>query len=284
MWRVCRVPCGRIYIGIVKKIVFLHGLNWSGSCDMARALAEGLVGEAEVVAPDLPVSPEAAMTVALDVCDRVRPDLVAGSSYGAFLGQQLVKVFGCPALLCSPMLHMSEYVSRRLGVHTYKSARCDGAVSYEITPTVVEEFRRMEARQFDCYDEFYRDRVWGLYGSKDTLADTRDEFGRYYSTVIDYDGPHTMLRDNVLQTLVPAARRILAEYPCMPMRTFIHYKGGRYRMLCRVRSSETLERMVAYQGLYGDRLCWVRPLRMFFERVSGSDGRSVPRFAECAPD
>ncbi len=251
---------------------------------MVRALAEGLVAEAEVVAPDLPVSPEAAMSVALDVCDRVRPDLVVGSSYGAFVGQQLTKVFGCPALLCSPMLHMSEYVSHRLGVHTYKSARRDGAVSYEITSAVVEEFRRMEARQFDCYDEFYRDRVWGFYGSKDTLADTRDEFGRYYSTVIDYDGPHTMLRDNVLQTLVPAARRILEEYPCRPSRTFVHYKGRRYRMLCRVRSSETLERMVAYQALYGDRLGWVRPERMFFERVITSDGRSVPRFAECAQD
>lgn len=251
---------------------------------MARALAEGLAGEAEVVAPDLPVSPEAALAVALDVCDRVQPDLVAGSSYGAFLGQQLVKVLGCPALLCSPMLHMSEYVSGRLGVHAYKSARRDGAVSYEITPAVVEEFRRMEAGQFDCYDEFYRDRVWGFYGSEDTLADTRDEFGRYYSTIIDYDGPHTMLRDNVLQTLVPAARRILAEYPRASSRTFVHYKGRRYRMLCRVRSSETLERMVAYQALYGDRLCWVRPLRMFFERVTGSDGCRVPRFAECERD
>lgn len=192
---------------------------------MARALAEGLAAEAEVEAPDLPVSPEAAMSITLDVCDRVQPDLVVGSSYGAFLGQQLVKVVGCPALLCSPMLHMSDYVSRRLGVHTYKSARRDGAVSYEVTPAVVDEFRRMEARRFDCYDEFYRDRVWGFYGSKDTLADTRDEFGRYYSTVIDYDGPHTMLRDNVLQTLVPAARRILDLYPCAPSRTFVHTRA-----------------------------------------------------------
>lgn len=262
----------------------MHGLNWSGSCDMARALTEGLAAEAEVEAPDLPVSPEAAMSIVLDVCDRVQPDLVVGSSYGAFLGQQLVMVVGCPALLCSPMLHMSEYVSRRLCVHTYKSARRDGAVSYEVTPAVVDEFRRMEARRFDCYDEFYRDRVWGFYGSKDTLADTRDEFGRYYSTVIDYDGPHTMLRDNVLQTLVPAARRILDLYPCAPSRTFVHYKGNRYRMLCRARSSETLERMVVYQALYGNRLCWVRPERMFFERVITPDGRNVPRFAECTHD
>lgn len=248
---------------------------------MACALAEGVADVAEVEAPDLPVNPEAAKAVALDVCDRVQPDLLVCSSYGAFLGQQLVKVFGCPALLCSPMLRMSEYVSRRLGVHAYKSARRDGAVSYEITSAVVEEFRRMEACLFDYYDEYYRDRVWGFYGSKDTLADTRIEFGRYYSTIIDYDGPHTMLRDNVLQVLVPAARRILDMYPSTPSRTFVHYKGRRYRMLCRARSSETLERMVVYQAMYGDELYWVRPERMFFERITTPDGRDVPRFAEC---
>jgi hypothetical protein len=56
-----------------------------------------------------------------------------------------------------------------------------------------------------------------------------------------------------------------------------HYKGLRYKVLEIARHSETLEEMVVYQALYGDRGIWVRPLPMFLEQVT-IDGKSVPRF------
>lgn len=56
-----------------------------------------------------------------------------------------------------------------------------------------------------------------------------------------------------------------------------HYKGFRYKVLEIARHSETLEEMVVYQALYGERGIWVRPLPMFLEHVT-IDGKSLPRF------
>ena len=44
------------------------------------------------------------------------------------------------------------------------------------------------------------------------------------------------------------------------------------------RHSETLEPLVVYQALYGERGLWVRPAAMFLETVEVG-GRRVPRFA-----
>jgi len=56
-----------------------------------------------------------------------------------------------------------------------------------------------------------------------------------------------------------------------------HYKKLLYKVLSIARHSETLEEMVVYQALYGDKGVWVRPLSMFIESVF-IDGIEVPRF------
>ena len=60
-----------------------------------------------------------------------------------------------------------------------------------------------------------------------------------------------------------------------------HYKGGEYEVLAVVRHSETLEPLVLYRALYGERGLWVRPYPMFVETVV-VDGKRVPRFAPLA--
>jgi len=56
-----------------------------------------------------------------------------------------------------------------------------------------------------------------------------------------------------------------------------HFKGNLYQLLFTAMHSETLEEMVVYRALYGERGTWVRPLSMWAERVTrgGYDG---PRF------
>lgn len=56
-----------------------------------------------------------------------------------------------------------------------------------------------------------------------------------------------------------------------------HFKGGMYRVVGMAKHSETLEIMVVYQALYGDRGLWVRPAGMFLAPVS-HEGRVQPRF------
>lgn len=118
----------------MKTILFLHGLNWSGCCPIAETLTTELAGEVDVIAPDLPIDPFEAYDMLLDLCDQYMPNMIVGSSYGYFLGQQLVKIVGVPAILCSPMFHMADFMDSRLGWHEFKSPRKDGQQSYEITP------------------------------------------------------------------------------------------------------------------------------------------------------
>ena len=60
-------------------------------------------------------------------------------------------------------------------------------------------------------------------------------------------------------------------------RTFRHFKGNLYRLEGFAKDSETLEEMVVYRALYGERGLWVRPAKMFFETVE-RDGRTMKRF------
>ena len=56
-----------------------------------------------------------------------------------------------------------------------------------------------------------------------------------------------------------------------------HYKGNEYRVLAIATHSETLEKMVVYQALYGEHGIWVRPISMWNEIVD-VNGVKTPRF------
>lgn len=56
-----------------------------------------------------------------------------------------------------------------------------------------------------------------------------------------------------------------------------HFKGNEYRVLCMAKHSETLELMVVYQALYGEKGIWVRPASMWNETVE-RDGKTFRRF------
>ena len=63
----------------------------------------------------------------------------------------------------------------------------------------------------------------------------------------------------------------------MKLGLYRHYKGRYYRVIGVSRHSETLEELVVYQALYGGFGLWVRPLKIFLEKVS-KGGDKVQRF------
>ncbi|MBR6555662.1 MAG: DUF1653 domain-containing protein [Clostridia bacterium] len=67
------------------------------------------------------------------------------------------------------------------------------------------------------------------------------------------------------------------EYEVKPGK-YRHYKGNEYRVIGMARHSETLEPMVVYQALYGEKGIWVRPAHMWSELVTVGDTQ-VLRFA-----
>ena len=56
-----------------------------------------------------------------------------------------------------------------------------------------------------------------------------------------------------------------------------HYKGNLYEAVAIAKHSETLEDMVVYKALYGERGTWVRPLAMWEDLVE-IDCKTVKRF------
>ncbi len=56
-----------------------------------------------------------------------------------------------------------------------------------------------------------------------------------------------------------------------------HYKGKHYQVFHVANHSETGEKLVVYQCLYGDYSMWVRPLAMFVENIE-IEGKMLPRF------
>lgn len=56
-----------------------------------------------------------------------------------------------------------------------------------------------------------------------------------------------------------------------------HFKGNEYQLLGIATHSETMEPMVVYRALYGEKGLWVRPASMWTETVE-RDGYCGPRF------
>ena len=56
-----------------------------------------------------------------------------------------------------------------------------------------------------------------------------------------------------------------------------HFKGNEYELIDIARHSETMEEMVVYKALYGERGLWVRPAYMWNEEVL-YQGKKVLRF------
>ncbi len=56
-----------------------------------------------------------------------------------------------------------------------------------------------------------------------------------------------------------------------------HFKGNEYEVTGIAKHSETLEEMVVYKALYGEKGLWVRPASMWNEEII-RDGKTFKRF------
>ena len=263
----------------MKKILFLHGFFATGSCPMAMALKEAFEGQAIVLTPDLPLRPKEAIREIRSIIGRECPDLLLGNSCGAFLAQTLAPIVGIPALLGNPHFKMTDFLIERIGEHEYKAPRKDGNQKLVIDEALIAEFAELEATQFDYCSPYYIDRVWGLFGEKDTLAHYEPTFLGHYSKAYHFPGGHTPTPQEVKTWYAPLAQKMLMECEVKDERYFRHFKGGMYKYIHSAFDSETQERIVVYQALYGEQAYWVRPEQMFFGKVT-RDGKTFNRFTE----
>ena len=196
----------------MKKILFFHGFFASGQCVPALALREAFDGRAEVLTPDLPMHPKEAVSFIRGLIEREKPDLLIGNSCGSFYAQMIASVAGIPALLGNPYFRMTEFLKQRIGKHQYKSPRKDGRQDFIIDEALIDEFAGMEAIQFNSCNPRSKDRIWGLFGERDTLAHFEPLFLEHYARSFHFPGGHTPTADEVHTWYVPLAERMLTEF------------------------------------------------------------------------
>jgi len=80
-----------------------------------------------------------------------------------------------------------------------------------------------------------------------------------------------MKMENLLST------KNVADNNMLKLGKYKHYKGKEYKVIGVAKHSETLEDFVVYKQLYGNGSLWVRPVKMFLEKVE-VNGKKVPRF------
>lgn len=193
------------------KILFLHGFFASGSCQMAQTLRECFEGEAEVLTPDLPLHPKAALRLIRQLCLDNHPAVIVGNSAGSFLAQQIATQLGIPALIGNPYFMMTEFLEPRRGMRHYKAPRADGRQEMMIDQSLIDEYGQLQEHQFDNIPPAMQEKVVGLFGTHDTLAHFEPLFLEHYSHALHFPGAHTPTPEEVAKYYVPAARSLMQK-------------------------------------------------------------------------
>ena len=195
----------------MKKILFLHGFYASGQCVPALTLRDALADKVQVLTPDLPTHPKMALELIRNLCEIEKPDLLVGNSCGSFYAQMIAPIVGVPALLGNPHFQMTAFLKHRIGEHQFKSPRKDGKHHFVIDEALIQEFSELEAIQFNCCNPHFKDRVWGLFGQRDTLAHFEPLFLKYYHQSFHFPGDHTPTADEVRLWYVPLIEKMLKQ-------------------------------------------------------------------------
>ncbi len=168
-----------------------------------------LLRPCEVLSPDLPLEPQAALDLLRGLCEENNPDLVVGLSLGGFLAQ---KLRGRRKLLVNPDFHPSVLLGTMKGERPYLSPRADGAVSFTVDDAVIGAYARMEEGQFDALTPEEIALTTGMFADGDALVHCASEFGeRYPLRRIDYPGGHLPDYPAIKKYFVPVINDLFTQ-------------------------------------------------------------------------
>ena len=189
-----------------KKILYVHGFASSGASGTVRGLRM-LLPKTQIIAPDLPVRPTEAMELLKRVCAEENPDLIIGSSMGGMYTEMLR---GYDRILLNPAFQIADTLlsNNKIGRQEFYNARQDGQKDFLVTKGLIAEFREVCSQCFTEITDEERNRVWGLFGTKDPLVHTHDLFAAHYKNAVWFDGEHFMNDRVLLRSVIPVVRRI----------------------------------------------------------------------------
>lgn len=195
-------------------MVYLHGLQSSGQSATAQRLQRALPHH-ELIAPDIPVPPEMAVTELRRLAASLSPDaVVVGTSMGGMFAQLFR---GFRRIIINPSFHPSVVLSKHEGERLeFHNPRLDNARDFEVSKKLVKKFQRLEEQQFD--PGFYLSpkemaakdnpgQVTAFFGNKDTVVNCRDEYLQHYSDAREFDGGHRLDPNTTITLIVPEILR-----------------------------------------------------------------------------
>ena len=194
---------------MTKTLIYFHGFQ-SGAGTASVGRFRRCLPDWRVEAPDIPQDPLEALAFLRALCTELRPDVILGTSLGAFYAHQMV---GYRRIAVNPALHLSEMPEiLHVGQYHYLQPRLNGDTTFEITDEIIRHFREAEQRQWD----HLRDRdgraepILGFFGTRDTTVDCRSDFEQHYGTACtaSFDGEHRMTDRVVSEVLAPAVRSL----------------------------------------------------------------------------
>ena len=164
-------------------ILYLHGFRSSPASYKARVVAARMaaLGRAdELLCPQLPASPRAAMDMALALVDAamlVNPatdlatDLaIIGSSLGGYYATWLAERFGCRAVLLNPAVRPLDSLERHVGVTTAWHSEAP----FEFKRDYIDELRALAVPAISQPDRYFL-----LAATGDEVLDYRDMLAHY---------------------------------------------------------------------------------------------------------
>jgi predicted esterase YcpF (UPF0227 family) len=186
----------------VSHILYLHGFRSSPRSFKARVVQgrlEALGRARELVCPQLPASPKAAMDLVLTLVERHADSLaVVGSSLGGFYATWLAERFGCRAVVINPAVDPLKDLEKHVGVTTawhsdepfeFKREYIDELAALKIERiTRPERYFLLAATGDEVLD--YRDMVAHYLGAHQHIIEGSDhaipEFAQYVDEVLDF--------------------------------------------------------------------------------------------------
>lgn len=156
-------------------ILYLHGFRSSPRSFKARVVGDRMkaLGRAdELICPELPASPSAAIQLALQLVERYPADQLAivGSSLGGYYATWLAERLGCRAVLLNPAIVPLKDLERHVGVTTeYHSDK-----PFEFKREYIDQLRALKVDRITRPERYFL-----IAASGDAVLDYRDMVAHY---------------------------------------------------------------------------------------------------------
>lgn len=191
----------------VGKLLYLHGFRSSPRSAKARIVQARMetIGRAQdLICPQLPASPKAAMELVLTLAERHVDSpgglAIVGSSLGGFYATWLAERFGCRAALVNPSVDPLKNLSDHVGVTT----NWHSDEPFEFKPEYIDELAALKIARITQPARYYllaatgdevldyRDMVAHYAGARQHVIDGGDhavsDFARYVDEVLAFCG------------------------------------------------------------------------------------------------